>query len=329
MKSEKADRLIRIMRLIQSGGAIEPNRLARELSVSRRTVFRDLKILNGAGVNYEFDRASRSYSGRSSTMPAPLSLTTCEALALILLFRCIPGGVPFIPDPEAAQDACVKVEGSLSPELLATCAPFLQQVEVRCTPYHRETRLKEWFSLFQRSIAARLKTQLHYGFEDASKPWHGVICAQRLALINQIWYVLAQVEKEEGRLKFFQMSRIQSAEILAENYVLEPQLSLEELLGDAWSVEALEGESDTHNVRILFSGDPALRAAEWVWHPTQRCTFLPDGRMLFEARVRGLNEFCRWILGFGAGAQVVSPPRLRDMMRNEIERLQSIYQTAS
>ena len=51
---------------------------------------------------------------------------------------------------------------------------------------------------------------------------------------------------------------------------------------------------------------------EVSWHPTQQIIDLPDGSILFVAKVAGTKEISLWILSYGGNAEVLHPQSLRD-----------------
>lgn len=50
-----------------------------------------------------------------------------------------------------------------------------------------------------------------------------------------------------------------------------------------------------------------------------------DGSVSYTATVAGLEEIARWLLSFGAEAEVIEPPELRNWFIQETEELQQIY----
>ncbi|MGQ9622929.1 MAG: WYL domain-containing protein [Candidatus Caldatribacteriaceae bacterium] len=58
---------------------------------------------------------------------------------------------------------------------------------------------------------------------------------------------------------------------------------------------------------------------ERIWHPTQTITELDDGGLLFEVEANP-EEIKRWVIGYGNHAEIVSPPYLREEVKEEIQK---------
>ena len=81
----RVHRLLRLLTLIQGGTGWTPERLAEECEVSVRTIYRDLKELEGAGIGIEFDRSAKTYRLPQDFFLPPVQLTAREALSLSVL----------------------------------------------------------------------------------------------------------------------------------------------------------------------------------------------------------------------------------------------------
>jgi hypothetical protein len=77
-------------------------------------------------------------------------------------------------------------------------------------------------------------------------------------------------------------------------------------------------------VRILFSGDAAVFAGERAWDPSQRIKPVKRGAM-FTMDASWTPAFVRWVVGFGAGAEVLSPTGLRECVAGELQRAAAVY----
>jgi proteasome accessory factor B len=52
---------------------------------------------------------------------------------------------------------------------------------------------------------------------------------------------------------------------------------------------------------------------------------LPDGRLELRLRLGALAEVEQWVLGWGAAAEVLAPPTLREKIRETSVKLAEIY----
>src|SRR5690606_21306130 len=84
MGVSRVHRLLRLITLLQSGRARTAADLVQELGVSRRTLFRDLSMLQMAGVPYYHEPGQGYRISRSFFLP-PISLTVMETLGLMML----------------------------------------------------------------------------------------------------------------------------------------------------------------------------------------------------------------------------------------------------
>ena len=85
MDYSRIHRLLKILTLIQGEKGWTPKRLALECETTERTIFRDLKMLEGAGIPYFFDEETSGYRVRRDFFMPPVQLTLEESLALAAL----------------------------------------------------------------------------------------------------------------------------------------------------------------------------------------------------------------------------------------------------
>jgi predicted DNA-binding transcriptional regulator YafY len=80
-------------------------------------------------------------------------------------------------------------------------------------------------------------------------------------------------------------------------------------------------------VVIEFSDTAALMVQERLWHPQQKLTALPKGQVSLELTVSHLWDICPWILSWGSGAKVISPPELVDLVAEQAMETARLYQS--
>jgi proteasome accessory factor B len=80
-------------------------------------------------------------------------------------------------------------------------------------------------------------------------------------------------------------------------------------------------------VKIRFKGFAARIVAERRWHPSQEIVEIEPGGSVIEITITlsALEDIARWILGFGAQAEALEPPELRELVAGELKRAEKIY----
>src|ERR1700733_7353410 len=130
-------RLLKLLTLIQGEAGWTAKRLALECRTTERNIYRDLKMLEGAGVPYFFDKEAGGYAIRRDFFMPPVSLTLDESLALVALARHVGGDeqIPFLKPaekaiakvrcamPAAVQQELDKLDGRVAIKLAASMPP--------------------------------------------------------------------------------------------------------------------------------------------------------------------------------------------------------------
>lgn len=127
-----------------------------------------------------------------------------------------------------------------------------------------------------------------------------------------LWYVnnglyLVGHDHKENALLTFAVERIQSAKLTNRRFEIPPDFNFDEFQKTAFNV--IWGEPQ--EVKIRFCPSQALYIRERTWHPTQQIETDSDGSIIITLRVADLDEVKRWLIGFGAEAEVVEPQALR------------------
>jgi predicted DNA-binding transcriptional regulator YafY len=78
---------------------------------------------------------------------------------------------------------------------------------------------------------------------------------------------------------------------------------------------------DLQDVKIRFSEEQAPYIQERTWHPSQKIEKRADGSIDLTMRVGDLWEIKRWLIGWGADAQVLQPKELAKEIEAECARL--------
>lgn len=84
-------------------------------------------------------------------------------------------------------------------------------------------------------------------------------------------------------------------------------------------------ECEPFRVKVRLSPDAGTYVKERRWSSDQIVSDLADGRCDVEFTAQSRPELLSWILSFGANAEVVEPPSMRDSVRSEVASIQEFY----
>lgn len=316
MNVERVKRLFSVVSLLRSGRSYSADALADELDVSRRTVFRDLKLLEGAGIPFRFQHDAKGYRVENSLSLPPVHLTIEETLALLVSTRKMVSS-DVHPLYRAAMSASLKIESGLPSAVVEHCGAWLAGLDVQWSPMSSAEAVDDLFRQLQSALAQHLRLFLVYDSVYDGEEIRLFVDPVRLIFATRGWYLIAWSHKHES-YRTFKVDRIMSVEMTGDAFEPHKDFSTAAYFGDAWRMIP---EGHTHVVRLRFSAIVAASVEEVYWHHTQHTDFDDKGRLLFSAKVDGLNEIAPWVLGYGEHVEVLGPVELRDLVRKKAEAI--------
>lgn len=87
-----------------------------------------------------------------------------------------------------------------------------------------------------------------------------------------------------------------------------------------------ESGPEVFDIEIRFDAKQAPYIRERTYHTTQTLENLPDGGVVLRFRSSGITELTRWVLQFGAHAEVMGPAELRNATVTAIHEMLAIYE---
>lgn len=81
-----------------------------------------------------------------------------------------------------------------------------------------------------------------------------------------------------------------------------------------------------YDVVLRFNEFRARWIRYQIWHENQTMRDLPDGGVELTVPVADLREIQMEVMRFGAGVEVISPPELRNALREELARTMQLYE---
>ncbi|HEY1171149.1 MAG TPA: WYL domain-containing protein [Verrucomicrobiae bacterium] len=296
--------------------------IARDLEIDRRTIFRDMEYLRDSlGYDFEYVSCKRGFrlTKDSQELPALTTITQGELIALILAQKALAefSGTPF---EQPLQAALQKLADSFPEEItverddLATLISFHDFAH---TPVSHDI-----FQTISTALRQSVELRLTYQKPSATEPELRHVRPYHLACIQRQWYLFAH-DLHRDDLRRFHLSRIRSIEITETNFTRPKNFSIQKLLAGSFALHSATGQ---YVIRIRFTGLAAVLVQERTWHATQKITPLPDGKIDLTLNLTSLEEIERWILSWGAEAEVLAPVELRSSVTGKASHLAAKYQ---
>lgn len=182
-------------------------------------------------------------------------------------------------------------------------------------------QMLEWL---QEAIATRTTVEMVYitASRDGARTERAVDPYALVPYVRSFHLVGYCHQRQEVRI--FKVDRIRRLRLTPEHFETPEGFDVEGYLGQSWGL--MRGIArQPELVRIRF----APRAGRWVseerWHPGQQAEWQPDGSLLFSLRIGITPAFVRWVLYYGADAEVLEPAWLAQEVRKEAKAIVENY----
>lgn len=299
--------------------------LAREFSVSTKTIQRDLRALQDVGFHLKSITSAhgeKAWRIETEEIIAGLSLTFEEITALYLGRRFLEplAGTPFW---EGAQSAFKKLKigvGKSQSDYLDKFASTFYQTSVGQSDYSGRGELIDTLMICIEDLKI---VDLTYHKLVGDQPERYAVHPLGLIHHDRSLYLVAFTPIRDD-YRMYKVDRIIEALNTGKDFIRPSDFKLNSYVESAFGIFG-GGERPRFDVRIRFASCVAKYIQEHRWHHSQRITTNPDGSLTVEFALAALEEVKAWILSFGSKAVVESPPELRRMVRLDLLELLRHY----
>lgn len=300
-------RLLTLLKLLKENGHPSVHDLAARFHTRRETIYRDLRALQEVG--YPITGDAEGHLSRP-TLPSEFRVavpqvpfTKHEVTALTWAAKQAGSRQPF----RAGLDgALLKLQGMVS-------APDARLVQNLTGVFDGWARGVKDYSGFQETIlqlveaiVAKRRCFVRYQAPGRPAPNHFRLEPYRLLMIQESLYCVGKGTYHDS-LMSLAIDRFQRVTVTEEPFTVDPTFDLKRYKAEAFGVVW----EKPMTVVVRFRADQAPYVREREWHPTQKLKDLRDGRLELTFKAGGTFEITRWILGWGAAAEVVRPKGLR------------------
>jgi predicted DNA-binding transcriptional regulator YafY len=315
----KTDRMLAIVVELQRKGVLRAEDLAARFETSVRTIYRDMQALSEAGVPVA-GAPGTGYSLMEGYFLPPVSFTVEEAAALLV-------GADFV---ELRFDAEYGAKARRSREKIEAILPeSVREETARVRSAIRllnegaggiRAREKAVFEQLRQAILEKRRVRFRYAKKlpeaDGNRLSEREADPYGLVLAQGAWMLVAFCGLRRD-IRHFRLSRMSEFAVLEERFEFPPGFRLED-----------HRPADDRNVLVRALVDPDIADRVRERDNFYLEAFEPaggDGRWLATFRVRRVEELVPWVLGWGAGVQVLEPESLRIRLREEIGKMRERY----
>ena len=314
-------RLILALETSRHGLTLADLRTQADGAVSERTIRRDLDALGQAGFALEYSKRDGrtvvrlnqdAFSGLART---GLSLSELCALHLSRSLLAALAGGPFQDHLRSAFD---KLTDALPPALWDFVDRLPTALVATGPELRTTTGARRHVDDLMRAILSNQRVRMRYHSFSSGETRDYTLEPYRVAYAQGALYLFAFVP-DYGEMRTFAVQRIESVALLEEHFTPDHA-------GDAMPRHSLSVFSGSPTaVAVWFAPTEARYVRERVWHPSQRLVDHDDGGLTAHLEVVADWGLEAWILGFGAGARVVSPDWLATRMARRLAEARARY----
>lgn len=316
-QAARLGRILRVLEMIQGRGRHGAKEMAAELEVSERTIFRDLNVLELAGVPWFHDQADQCYRVRPGYHFPAINLADDELIGQST--ATVITSAPGLDVTSGAAPTTRKLKANSREQ----AAKILEDVEkvtaVLDLKLADHSRSHETIRTIQRALCQARRLTGTYASPYESRPKRLVLSPYRLCLIKQAWYLIARPNHSD-QPQTYRVNRFRTLRPSDTSAEVPGDFDLKAYFGNAWAVYR---GAQSYEVVVRFTREAAELVAETNWHFTQKIERHKDGSVTLSFLVDGLNEVAYWLLGWSGRVTVVKPPELRvrvlDHLRKAME----------
>ncbi|TMF19240.1 MAG: WYL domain-containing protein [Chloroflexi bacterium] len=308
----RADRLLSILLLLQAHGRLSTTELAQRLEVSRRTVFRDLDALSGAGVPVATERGPNGGAYLLNGYRTDLTGLTEPELEALLAF----GG-----QGPAADLGLGRELDQASRKLAAAARPrsagrLQERVLIDGGTWFRGARVPSHLTRVQDALWSNRRLRLRYR-RDVDRVVERIVEPYGLVCKAGTWYMLAGVG---GETRTYRISRIEGAELTDETFERPARFDLREI----WATQVGRFRNTApQRVAVKVRVDPEVSAQFNRIVGDQIIERSGDGVAVLD--FPACDAAVSPLAAFGSRVEVLEPQELRDRLAQIGSQLSGLY----
>lgn len=296
---------------------------ADRFEMTPRTAYRDVEYFKEQlrlPITYDPQQGGYCYSEANAPLNPLLTVSEGELLALYVSQRVLEQyeGAPYAA---LLAGALQKISAYLTDTVTIDFDSLREGLSFHIGPPGRLEL--EIFAKASEAVRERKPLAMEYLTQSRNEVNRRVVDPYHLHNHSGVWYLIGY-DHRTRQYRTFNLARVRKAQLQAKPFERPKGFDLKAYLRDSFSM--MRGER-VERVSIRFDPEQARYIQERQWHPTERRERRPDGSLTLHFELSGLEGVKRWVLSYGAHAEVLAPESLRKAVAAEARRLAATYRT--
>jgi predicted DNA-binding transcriptional regulator YafY len=313
----RIDRISAILIQLQSRRVVKASDIAERFSISLRTVYRDVKTLEEAGIPL-IGEAGVGYSIMDGYRLPPVMFTREEAIAFLTAEKFVEN----LTDANTLnhyQSAMYKVRAILKTTEKDLLEGMDNRIAVVKTPIQQNVPTNNHIQTILNGIVNKSILTIKYFASHSQEDTKRDIEPVGIFYLSSYWHLIAYCRLRNA-YRDFRIDRIKSLTVTDEHFAAEHPT-----LKDYITKTAKEQHLEEVVIRIEKKIHRFLDGQKFYSGFISEKEV--DGRIEMMFLSDSLNHFARWFLMFGDSAEIIKPEKLKDevkhMINKSLERLDS------
>jgi predicted DNA-binding transcriptional regulator YafY len=313
----RTERLFALILLLQNRPNMSSRELAEHFSVSRRTVFRDLRALSESGVPLTYAEGG-GYEILEGYQLPPLMLSAREAATLLI-------GTEFMklqPDASLRKDAD-EVELKITSVLPEEVRVYIDTLKDRTVldPYWLHSPAEEseeqgsWYELSE-AVAKQRSVIMQYHVQSRNELTKRKVDPLGLVYYTDHWNLIAY-DHLRGDVRNFRLDNIREMHMLFERFEAPEGFDLAEFVK--------ESGGERRRIVVRFERD-AYRWARRSIPAEIDAEEETEDHVTVTFHFENLDYVAQWLIRWRTGALVLEPDELRLLVRREARETAALYE---
>lgn len=308
-RGDSLSRQLQLWMLLDRERSLSVSDVCDRLSVNRRTLYRDLEVLQRCGMPLYQDQEGKRVrwrldDGFKRTLSVQLSVQ--EVMAIVAAERLLSsmGGTIFA---SAARTAVEKLKGQLAPPIRERLTKLTAGVSASAGGASRDLGAHgAQLDTILKAVEANEVLELKYQKLGAGVPQLYTVEPHHVHVHGSSVYLVCWAI-ERGAPRIFLLDRVRELRATGRTFTRRAELPLGVFEQGAFGL--WEGKPVV--VRLRFKGTAVRIVSEQQLHPSQKSSPGPNGTLDFELRVPLSPPLVAWVRGFGGRVEVLAPEELQ------------------